>query len=66
MGSSTAMLSGCACLRSSACPMRDVIVQAAAAGLEVEVTGTGTARDQAPAAGTQVTPGTRIVVRAAR
>jgi len=47
-------------------PVRRIIEQAAAAGLEVEITGSGTARDQAPAAGTKVAPGTKVVVRAAR
>ena len=47
-------------------PMRQVIVAAAGAGLEVEVVGSGTVREQAPAAGTMVAPGTRIVVHCAR
>jgi cell division protein FtsI (penicillin-binding protein 3) len=47
-------------------PMRQVIVAAAAAGLEVDVVGSGTVREQAPAAGTMVPPGTRIVVHCAR
>ena len=47
-------------------PVRKVIELAAAAGLEVEVSGNGTAREQAPAAGTMVAPGTRIVVRCGR
>jgi cell division protein FtsI (penicillin-binding protein 3) len=47
-------------------PMRKVIEVAAAAGLEVQVTGSGTVREQAPAAGTMVDPGTRIVVRCSR
>jgi len=46
--------------------MRDVIVQAAAAGLDVEVAGSGTAREQAPAPGTMVAEGTKIVVKCAR
>jgi cell division protein FtsI (penicillin-binding protein 3) len=47
-------------------PVRKVIEQAAAAGLEVEITGSGTVREQAPAPGTMVAPGTRIVVRCGR
>ena len=47
-------------------PVRKVIELAASAGLEVQITGSGTVRDQAPAAGTSVPPGTRIVVRCAR
>ena len=35
-------------------------------GLEVEIAGSGTAREQAPAPGAMVTPGTKIVVRCAR
>jgi len=44
-------------------PVRKVIEQAAAAGLEVQVIGSGTARQQAPDPGTMVPPGTKIVVR---
>jgi cell division protein FtsI (penicillin-binding protein 3) len=47
-------------------PVRKVIEQAAAAGLEVQITGSGTVREQAPAAGTMVPPGTKIVVRCGR
>ncbi len=47
-------------------PIRKVIEMAAAAGLDVQVTGSGTAREQAPAPGTQVPPGTKIVVRCQR
>jgi cell division protein FtsI (penicillin-binding protein 3) len=47
-------------------PVRKVIEQAAAAGLEVQITGNGTVREQAPAAGTMVAPGTKIVVRCGR
>lgn len=47
-------------------PTRKIIEQAAAAGLEVEITGIGTAREQAPATGTKVPPGTHIAVRASR
>jgi cell division protein FtsI (penicillin-binding protein 3) len=46
-------------------PVREVIEQAGAAGLDVQVTGNGTAREQAPAPGTMVAPGTKIVVRCA-
>jgi cell division protein FtsI (penicillin-binding protein 3) len=44
-------------------PVRKVIELAASAGLEVKVTGNGTARQQAPNPGTLVAPGTQIVVR---
>ncbi|MGO9316945.1 MAG: penicillin-binding transpeptidase domain-containing protein [Terracidiphilus sp.] len=47
-------------------PVRKVIEQAAAAGLEVQITGNGTVSEQAPAAGTMVAPGTKIVVRCGR
>jgi cell division protein FtsI (penicillin-binding protein 3) len=47
-------------------PMRQVIVQAAAAGLEVKISGSGTVREQAPVAGTMVATGTQIVVRCGR
>jgi len=47
-------------------PMRKVIEAASGAGLEVQVKGSGTVREQAPAAGTLVPPGTRIVVRGSR
>jgi cell division protein FtsI (penicillin-binding protein 3) len=47
-------------------PVRKVIEQAGAAGLEVQITGNGTVREQAPAAGTMVAPGTQIVVRCGR
>ncbi|MGD0358758.1 MAG: penicillin-binding transpeptidase domain-containing protein [Terracidiphilus sp.] len=47
-------------------PVRKVIEQAAAAGLEVQITGNGTVREQAPSAGTMVAPGTKIVVRCGR
>jgi cell division protein FtsI (penicillin-binding protein 3) len=43
-------------------PMRKVIETVAAAGLDVEIVGSGTAREQAPAPGTQVPVGTKIVV----
>jgi cell division protein FtsI (penicillin-binding protein 3) len=47
-------------------PVREVIEQAGAAGLEVQITGSGIAREQAPAAGAMVAPGTKIVVRCSR
>jgi cell division protein FtsI (penicillin-binding protein 3) len=47
-------------------PVRKVIEQSAASGLEVQITGSGTVREQAPAAGTMVAPGTKIVVRCGR
>ncbi len=47
-------------------PVRKVIEQAAAAGLEVQITGSGIVREQAPAAGAMVPPGTKIVVRCGR
>ncbi|HET6168717.1 MAG TPA: penicillin-binding transpeptidase domain-containing protein [Terracidiphilus sp.] len=47
-------------------PVRKVIETAAAAGLDVQITGSGTARTQAPAPGTEVPPGTKIVVRCQR
>ena len=47
-------------------PIREIIEQAGSAGLQVEITGDGIAREQAPAPGTVVAPGTKIVVRCAR
>jgi cell division protein FtsI (penicillin-binding protein 3) len=47
-------------------PVRKVVELADAAGLEVEITGNGSVREQAPAAGTMVDPGTKIVVRCGR
>jgi cell division protein FtsI (penicillin-binding protein 3) len=47
-------------------PVRKVIEQAAAAGLEVQITGNGNVREQAPVPGAMVAPGTRIVVRCGR
>lgn len=43
--------------------LRDVVVQASAAGLGVQAVGSGLARDQVPAAGTMVPAGTAVVVR---
>ena len=47
-------------------PVRKVVELAAAAGLEVQVSGNGTVREQAPAAGAMVPPGTQIVARCGR
>jgi cell division protein FtsI (penicillin-binding protein 3) len=47
-------------------PIRKVIEQAAAVGLEVNIRGNGTVREQAPVAGTMVAAGTQVVVRAGR
>lgn len=47
-------------------PVRKVIESAAMAGLEVQITGSGTVREQAPAAGSIIGPNTRIVVRCSR
>ncbi len=47
-------------------PVRQVVMQAAAAGLEVQISGNGTVREQAPAPGTMVASGTQIVVRCGR
>jgi cell division protein FtsI (penicillin-binding protein 3) len=47
-------------------PVRKVIEQAAAVGLAVQISGNGTVREQAPAAGTMVATGTQIVVRCGR
>jgi len=47
-------------------PMRKVVETAASAGLPVEISGRGTVREQAPAPGTLVNLGTRIVVRGSR
>ncbi len=46
--------------------LRGVVERASAAGLRVEPIGSGLAREQAPAAGTMVPPGTEVVVRFAR
>jgi cell division protein FtsI (penicillin-binding protein 3) len=47
-------------------PVRRVVETAGGAGLEVQLLGSGVAREQAPAAGTMVPLGTAIVVRFAR
>ena len=44
-------------------PIRTVIEMTAAAGLQVQISGSGTVREQAPAPGTQVPSGTKIIVR---
>ncbi len=46
--------------------VRQVIEEAGSSGLEVEISGSGTAREQAPTPGAMVAPGTKIVVRCAR
>jgi cell division protein FtsI (penicillin-binding protein 3) len=46
--------------------MRRVIETAAGAGLEVQLAGRGSVREQAPAAGSLVPPGTKVVVRGTR
>jgi cell division protein FtsI (penicillin-binding protein 3) len=46
--------------------LRNVVETAAGLGLRVETVGSGTARDQAPVAGTMVPLGTQLVVRFAR
>jgi cell division protein FtsI (penicillin-binding protein 3) len=46
--------------------MRQVVEQSADAGLEVDIVGNGTAREQVPAPGVTVRPGTKIVVRCGR
>ncbi len=46
--------------------VRQVIEEAGSAGLGVEITGSGTAREQAPAPGAMVAQGTKVVVRCAR
>ena len=47
-------------------PLRSVVEKSGALGLRVQMVGSGLAKDQAPAAGTMVPPGTQIVVRFAR
>jgi cell division protein FtsI (penicillin-binding protein 3) len=46
--------------------IREIIEQTGSAGLQVEIAGDGIAREQAPAPGTAVSRGTRIVVRCSR
>ena len=47
-------------------PIRTVIAMTAAEGLQVQISGSGTVREQAPAPGTQVPSGTKIVIRCGR
>jgi cell division protein FtsI (penicillin-binding protein 3) len=47
-------------------PIRKVIELTSAAGLEVQFNGSGTVREQAPAPGTQVPTGTKIIVHCGR
>ncbi len=47
-------------------PVRKVLELAGEAGLEVQITGSGQVREQAPAPGVLVEPGTKIVVRCGR
>jgi cell division protein FtsI (penicillin-binding protein 3) len=47
-------------------PMRQVVEQVAVAGLNLQVEGRGLVRSQQPEAGTQVQPGTSVVVHCAR
>lgn len=47
-------------------PIRTVIEMTAAEGLQVEISGSGTVREQAPAPGTQVPSGTKIIVHCGR
>jgi len=47
-------------------PVRKVIEITSAAGLEVQIKGSGTVREQAPAPGTLVPTGTKIIVRCGR
>jgi cell division protein FtsI (penicillin-binding protein 3) len=47
-------------------PVRNALETASAAGLELEIVGSGVAREQSPPAGSHVPPGGRISVRFAR
>jgi cell division protein FtsI (penicillin-binding protein 3) len=47
-------------------PVRKVIEMTASEGLQVQIDGSGTVREQAPAPGTQVPTGTKVVVRCGR
>jgi cell division protein FtsI (penicillin-binding protein 3) len=47
-------------------PVRRIIETAAETGLDVQIIGSGTAREQAPAPGTQVPVGTKIIVHCGR
>ncbi len=47
-------------------PIRTAIEMTSAEGLQVQISGSGTVREQAPAAGTQVPTGTKIIVKCGR
>ena len=47
-------------------PIRTAIETAAAAGLQMQISGSGSVREQAPAPGTKVPSGTKVVVRCGR
>ena len=47
-------------------PLRSAVEQAQRAGLEIQAIGSGVAREQSPAAGTRIAPGSRIAVRFSR
>ena len=47
-------------------PVRKVVEAAGESGFDVEIAGTGTSREQIPAAGSMVPQGTKIVVKCAR
>ncbi len=47
-------------------PVRKVIEMTAAEGLQLQIDGSGTVREQAPAPGTQVPSGTKVIVRCGR
>ena len=47
-------------------PVRKVIEQATATGLDVQIVGSGNCRQQMPAPGAMVAPGTRVIVRCGR
>jgi cell division protein FtsI (penicillin-binding protein 3) len=47
-------------------PVRQVVEQVAIAGLNLQVEGRGLVRSQEPAAGSQVQPGSQVIVRCAR
>jgi cell division protein FtsI (penicillin-binding protein 3) len=46
--------------------LREVVEAAQQAGVEIDVTGTGIAREQAPPAGSRIPAGTRVAVRFSR
>jgi cell division protein FtsI (penicillin-binding protein 3) len=46
--------------------LRDVVQKAQQAGVEIDVIGTGIAREQAPPAGSRIPAGTRVAVRLSR